>query len=228
MDNKNIAIDGPSGAGKSTTARSVAKRLGFIYVDTGALYRAIGLYVLKHGGNTKNDNTVSSLLNNITLELRYDSDSTQRIILNGNDVSDDIRSPDVSIAASEVSALPCVRSFLLDLQRNIAKKNSVVMDGRDIGTVVLPDAKVKIFLTASPETRADRRCKELLEKGIKTDYESVIHDILERDKNDSSRDLSPLRQADDAVLLDTSDLTFDESVNCVVRIWEERCVNGLE
>ncbi|MBQ4602597.1 MAG: (d)CMP kinase, partial [Clostridia bacterium] len=182
----NIAIDGPSGAGKSTIAKAVAKAKGYIYVDTGALYRSIGLWVARKGIAKEDKENIISELGDITLELKY-VDGTQRVYLNGEDVSDNIRTPEISMYASAVSAIPEVRAFLLDLQRDMAKKHDVIMDGRDIGTVILPDATVKIFMTASPEGRAKRRHKELLEKGIETTYEEVLSDMIERDRNDSTR-----------------------------------------
>lgn len=206
-----IAIDGPSGAGKSTIAKAVSKKLGFIYVDTGALYRSIGLYVLNKGKDTANRQEVATLLPNISVKIRY-LDGAQHVYLNGADVSDDIRKPPVSMAASNVSAHPEVRDFLLNLQRQFAEENNVVMDGRDIGTVVLPKADIKIFLTASSEERARRRYKELIEKGEQVEFEKIHQEIIERDYNDSHRDIAPLKQAPDAVLVDTTECTLDESI----------------
>lgn len=210
----NIAIDGPAGAGKSSVAKAVAKKLGFIYVDTGALYRSIGVNALRHGVATDNKNGVVSLLPDIELELKY-IDGNQRVFLNGEDVSEEIRLPEASMAASNVSAIPEVRAFLLDLQRDMAKKNNVVMDGRDIGTVILPDAQFKFFLTASAEVRADRRFKELKEKGITVDYNELLKEIIQRDYNDSHRETAPLKQAEDAILIDSSNLTLEESINAI-------------
>ena len=217
----NCALDGPGGAGKSTIAKTVSKELQYVYVDTGALYRAIGLYCVRNGIDPSDTERVTPELPNISLELRY-VDGSQRVILNGEDVSEKIRENEISMAASKVSALPPVREFLLELQRDIARKNNIIMDGRDIGTVILPDAQVKIFLTASLETRADRRYKELIEKGQKISYEKVLEDIRQRDYNDSHRETAPLKQAEDAVLLDTSDLTLEQSVAAVIAIIKEK------
>ena len=210
----NIAIDGPAGAGKSSVAKAVAKKLGFIYVDTGALYRSIGLNALRNDVATDDAEAVTSLLSDIKIELKY-VDGTQRVILNGEDVSEAIRMPEASMAASNVSAIPAVRAFLLDLQRDMAKNNNVIMDGRDIGTVILPDAQYKFFLTASAEVRADRRYKELKEKGIDVDYKALLDEIIQRDYNDSNRETAPLKQADDAVLIDSSNMTLEESINAI-------------
>lgn len=210
----NIAIDGPAGAGKSTIAKSVSKELGFIYVDTGALYRSIGVNALRHGIATDDAEAVASLLPETKVELKY-IDGTQRVFLNGEDVSEAIRMPEASMAASNVSAIPAVRTFLLDLQRDMAKNNNVIMDGRDIGTVILPDAQYKFFLTASAEVRADRRFRELKEKGIEVDYKELLEEIIQRDYNDSHRETAPLKQADDAVLVDSSNMTLEESINAI-------------
>ena len=216
-----IAIDGPGGAGKSTVAKSVAKELGIIYVDTGALYRTIGLYMLNNGIDPKDAPAVAAALPDFTLELKF-VDGKQTVLLNGEDVGDRIRTPEASMAASAVSALKEVRTYLLDTQRNIAAKNSVIMDGRDIGTVILPDAEVKIFLTASPEARARRRYKELIAKGQEVTYEQVYSEMVERDKNDSTRDIAPCVQAEDAVLLDNSELDFEGTVNAVLEIVKKK------
>ena len=212
-----IAIDGPGGAGKSTVAKAVAKELGIIYVDTGALYRTIGLYMLKNGIDPSDEESVTSHLNDFTLELKLEG-GKQTILLNGSDVGDTIRAPEVSMAASAVSAIPAVREYLLFMQRDTAEKNSVIMDGRDIGTVILPNAEVKIFLTASPEARAMRRYKELIEKGQNVEYETVYREMVERDKNDSTRSIAPCVPAHDAVLLDNSDLDFNGTVQEILRI----------
>ncbi|MCD7775627.1 MAG: (d)CMP kinase [Clostridiales bacterium] len=211
----NIAIDGPAGAGKSSVAKAAAKQLGYIYVDTGALYRAIGVNALRHGFKTDDAEKIIPMLDNTKVELIY-TDGIQRVILNGEDVSEEIRLPEASMAASNVSAIPEVRAFLLNLQRDIAKKNNVIMDGRDIGTVILPDAQYKFFLTASPEVRADRRYKELKEKGSDVDYNALLEEIIQRDYNDSHRETAPLKQAEDAIFIDTSNLSFDDSVEAVV------------
>jgi cytidylate kinase len=213
-----IAIDGPAGAGKSTIARKVAADLCYLYIDTGALYRTIGLYALRSGVSPTDREAVAALLPEIRVNLAH-ADGVQQVFLNGENVSEEIRRPEMSMAASGVSAQPEVRAFLLELQRQLARENNVLMDGRDIGTVVLPNAQVKIFLTASPEKRADRRYKEQLEKGDRSQtYEQVLADIIQRDYNDSHRAIAPLRQADDAVLADTSDLTLDESIELIKTI----------
>lgn len=217
----NVAIDGPAGAGKSTIARTAAKNLGYIYVDTGALYRAVGVYSLRHGFDTKNADTVAATLSDIQVELKFLGD-IQHVFLNGEDVSEEIRTPDASMAASDVSAVPAVRQFLFDLQRDIAKQNNCIMDGRDIGTVVLPDAQVKIFLTASPEARAQRRYKELQEKGATDTYEAVLADLKQRDYNDSHRATAPLKPAEDSVLVDTTALTLQESVQKVISVIQNK------
>ena len=212
-----IAIDGPGGAGKSSVAKAVAKKLGIIYVDTGALYRTIGLYMLNKGIDIKDSTSVVNSLHEFTLELKF-IDGKQVILLNGNDVGDSIRTPSVSMAASAVSAIKEVREYLLDTQRDIAAKNSVIMDGRDIGTVILPSAEVKIFLTASAEARAKRRYDELIAKGQTVSYEQVYSEMVERDKNDSTRDIAPCVQAEDAILLDNSNIDFDATVKAVLKI----------
>lgn len=220
-----VAIDGPSGAGKSTIARTVAKKLGFIYVDTGALYRTIGLYVFRQGFDALNSDEVINLLKNINIELKYVND-TQCVYLNDEDVSEQIRTPEISVFASRVSVIPKVREFLLDMQREIAKNNNVIMDGRDIGTVILPNAEVKIFLTASAQKRAERRYKELCEKDIQTSLEEVLSDMIKRDEKDSSRSIAPLKQADDAVLLDTSELNLSQSIDAVINIIANKKIGG--
>ena len=212
-----IAIDGPGGAGKSSVAKAVAKKLGIIYVDTGALYRTIGVYMLDHGIPTSDEAQVGNALPDIKLELKF-IDGAQVILLNGEQVGDEIRTPEASMAASAVSALGCVREFLLRTQRCIAEDNSVIMDGRDIGTVILPHAEVKIFLTASAEARAQRRFKELSAKGIQTTYEQVYNEMAERDKNDSTRTIAPCVPAADALMLDNSDLDFEGTVDAVLKI----------
>ncbi|MBE6537688.1 MAG: (d)CMP kinase [Ruminococcaceae bacterium] len=216
-----IAIDGPGGAGKSSLAKAVAKKLGIIYVDTGALYRSIGLYMLNHGISPKDTDMVVKALSDITLQMRFD-DGRQVILLNGDDVGETIRTPEVSMAASAVSAIGEVREFLLNTQRSIAEENDVIMDGRDIGTVILPYAEVKIFLTASPEARAKRRFDELCAKGIETTYEQVYSEMAERDKNDSTRAIAPCVQAEDAILLDNSNLDAEQTVEQVLKIVKKK------
>ena len=217
-----IAIDGPAGAGKSTIARKVAQELGCLYVDTGAIYRTVGLYALRKGTDPKNEGEVLPLLEGLKVEMQVESDGIQHMYLNGEDVTAQIREPEISRYASAVSALLPVRAFLLDMQRELARTRSVVMDGRDIGTVVLPDATVKIFLTASPEVRATRRWKELQEKGNTDTYEEVLRDVIQRDYDDSHRAIAPLRQAEDAVLADTSELDLEESIQLLLNIIKER------
>lgn len=217
-----VAIDGPSGAGKSTIARTAASDMEFIYVDTGAIYRSVGLYAMRKGVDTKNPQAVVPLLDEIKIEIRYDDSGVQRMILNGEDVSGEIRTPQASIAASDVSKIPEVRSFLLELQRDFARKNSVIMDGRDIGTVVLPNADLKIFLTATAEARAKRRWLELKEKGMEQKYEDVLRDVIWRDKNDSERDVAPLKPAEDSVTVDTTELDLQQSIELIERLIRER------
>lgn len=212
-----VAIDGPAGAGKSTIARACAQALGFVYVDTGALYRAIGLAVYRKGIAGTDPAGIAGTLPEITLALAY-QDGTQRVLLGGENVSEAIRTPEISRYASYVSAVPAVREFLLETQRGLARRQSVIMDGRDIGTVILPDAQVKIFLTASPEARAARRCAELREKGQDVRLEDVLADMRARDAQDEGRAIAPLRQAADAVRVDTSALTLDESIAAVLSV----------
>lgn len=212
-----VAIDGPAGAGKSTIARALAAQLSFIYVDTGALYRTIGLSMLTRGIDINDPAAVAASLDGITVALRY-VDGEQRVFLNGEDVSGRIRTPEVSMAASKVSAVPQVRAFLLKTQRDMAAAQPVIMDGRDIGTTILPNADVKIFLTASPEARAQRRFKELTEKGTPAPYDEVLRDMVQRDYDDEHRAVSPLRRAEDAVLVDTSDLTLEGSIDALRQI----------
>lgn len=212
-----IAVDGPGGAGKSSVAKAVAKELGIIYVDTGALYRTIALHMLKNGVDPKDTEAVVAQLKNFTLELKF-LDGKQVILLDGKDVGESIRTPEISMAASAVSAIKEVREFLLNTQRNIARDNSVIMDGRDIGTVILPYAEVKIFLTASPEARAKRRYDELLAKGQEISYEQVYNEMVERDKNDSTRALAPCVPAEDSVLLDNSKLDLEQTKKAIIKI----------
>ena len=216
----NVAIDGPAGAGKSTVSRAAAKAVGYIYVDTGALYRAVGVNALRKGIDTKDKPAVAATLSDISVDLVFEN-GEQKVLLNGEDVSVEIRTPPASMAASDVSAVPEVRAFLFDLQRDIAKRNNCVMDGRDIGTVVLPDAQVKIFLTASPEERAMRRYKELIEKGSNVDYKEVLEDLIQRDYNDSHREIAPLKPAEDGVILDTTGLNLEESIDEIIKIIKE-------
>ena len=216
-----IAIDGPSGAGKSSLARACAAAFGFLYVDTGAIYRTVGLHTLRLGADVKDPAAVEACLTgDLHVELRF-VDGEQRMFLNGEDVSDAIRTPEASLAASAVSAVPAVRAYLFDLQKQLAHENDCIMDGRDIGTVVLPDAQVKIFLTASPEARAQRRYEELLEKGMDVTYEDVLADMKQRDYNDSHRAIAPLKPADDAIVLDTSGNTLEQSVELITRTIRE-------
>lgn len=218
----NVAIDGPAGAGKSTISRKAASELGFIYIDTGALYRTVGLNALRLGVDVNDSAAVTATLTEeLKVELKF-IDGEQRMFLCGEDVSDKIRTPEASSAASKVSAVPSVRAYLFDLQKKLAKENNCIMDGRDIGTVVLPEADVKIFLTASPEARAERRYLELREKGMDVKLEDVLSDMIKRDYDDSHRAIAPLKQADDAVLADTSELTLEQSIDLVINIIKER------
>lgn len=217
----NVAIDGPAGAGKSTISRKAAAELGYIYIDTGALYRTVGLNALRKGADLQSDDAIiATLTDDVKVELRF-IDGEQRMFLSGEDVSDKIRTPEASMAASRVSAVPKVREYLFDLQKKLASENNCVMDGRDIGTVVLPDADVKIFLTASPEARAERRFKELTEKGMDVKYEDVLADMIKRDYDDSHRAIAPLKQADDAILCDTSNIGLQESIELIIRTIKE-------
>lgn len=216
-----IALDGPAGAGKSTIAKRAAKALDFIYVDTGALYRTIGLAATKSNVDPIPSQEVESLLSQITVDLTFNDKGEQIVLLDGEDVSGLIRTPEASMMASKISAIPSVRAYLLDLQRNMAKSHNVIMDGRDIGTVVLPDAKVKIFLTASPEARATRRYKELCEKGMDVKYEDILSDVIERDYNDSHRETAPLKPAEGCVMVDTTELDFEQSVERIITVIKE-------
>ena len=217
----NIAIDGPAGAGKSTIAKRVASSLSFIYVDTGAMYRAMALYLHRNGVSAEDTETIAKECTNADISIRY-QDNEQVVLLNGENVNPYLRTEEVSRMASKSSAVPEVRAHLLALQRNLAASYNVVMDGRDIGTVILPDAQVKIFLTASPETRAKRRYEELIQKGQEADYQEVLAEIINRDERDMNRETAPLRQAEDAVLVDSSDLTLDEVEDTICRIVQER------
>ncbi len=216
-----VAIDGPAGAGKSTLARRLAAELGYIYVDTGAMFRTIGLYALRAGKDPKDNEAVNALLPEISLKFAFIG-GEQHIYLNGEDVSTAIRTEEVGMAASAVGANPEVRAFLLGMQRDMAKTQDVLMDGRDIGTVVLPDATVKIFLTASPEARATRRWKEYQQKGVEVSYEEVLADVRQRDYQDTHRAAAPLRRADDAQLLDTSEMNFEQSLEAMKKMIVEK------
>jgi len=214
-----IAIDGPSGAGKSTVAKALAKKLGIVYVDTGALYRTIGYAAVSRGISTKDALALEALLPDIHIDVKYEN-GVQCVYLNGENLGDRIRRPEISMAASDVSAIPAVRAFLLDTQRDIARRNSVVMDGRDIGTVILPDADVKVFMVASAEARAFRRTKELEEKGMPANYEDVLREMKERDAQDSGRAIAPAIPAPDAIHLDNSGMSVEESVDAVIKLIE--------
>ncbi len=215
-----IAIDGPAGAGKSTLSRKLAENLRFIYVDTGALYRTVGLKFSNIGADTNLNCDIDAVLSETAVDIRF-VDGEQRVFLDEKDVSDEIRTPTASMMASAVSAKPPVRAFLLEMQRKLARENNVVMDGRDIGTVVLPNAEVKIYLTASAEARANRRYKELLEKGTTVTYKEVYDDMVKRDYNDMNREIAPLKQADDAILADTSNCNLEESLELLLKIVKE-------
>ena len=217
-----IAIDGPSGAGKSSLARRCAEAFGFIYVDTGAIYRTVCIAAYRRGIDRKDEAAVSAMLPELEIRMVYNQDGEQRMLLNGEDVSEAIRMPEISICASDVSALPAVRAYLLEMQRKLAREQDVIMDGRDIGTVVLPEAELKIFLTASAEARAERRVKQLKEKGVEADYQEVLRDIEYRDRQDSSRAAAPLKAAEDAVTVDTTEIDFEQSFQLMSRIIREK------
>ena len=221
MKNFDVAIDGPSGAGKSSLARRCAAELGLLYVDTGAIYRTVGLAAWRRGLDCKDEQAVASILPELDIRLGY-VDGEQRMFLNGEDVSGEIRMPEISMCASDVSAHAAVRDFLMEMQRKLARENRVIMDGRDIGTVVLPEARLKIYLTASPEARAQRRMKELVAKGVETSFEEVLQDIIRRDEQDMSREVAPLRRAEDAVLVDTTEIDFEGSFQLLCSIIRER------
>lgn len=222
-----IAIDGPSGAGKSSQARALAQKFSFIYVDTGAIYRTLGLAAYRANIDRKNENALMELLPDLDIKMGYDSQGIQKMYLNGEDVSAEIRTPDISICASDVSAHAKVREYLLDMQRKIARENNVVMDGRDIGTVVLPDAELKIFLTASPEARAQRRLLEHRNKGIDISFDEVLEDIKYRDSQDSGRDAAPLLKAEDAYLIDCSETDFQQTFELLCALVTEK-LNMME
>ena len=217
-----IAIDGPSGAGKSTLAKRLAKELNFLYLDTGAIYRTVGLHALREGVDPGDEEAVLALLPSLTVTTGYGEDGLQHMYRNGEDVTQAIREHQVSDAASKVSAIPGVRAYLLEMQRQTAREHNVVMDGRDIGTVVLPDAKVKIFLTAQPEARAHRRYDELLERGQQAVYEQILQDVIDRDYRYTHRDVAPLKQAEDAILVDTTELSLEESWQRLYEVVKER------
>ena len=217
-----IAVDGPSGAGKSTLAKALARELNIIYVDTGAIYRTIGLEVFRRGLDPKNEAEVSAILPELSIRMEYEDDGLQHMFLNGEDVTPDIRLPNISLYASDVSALPAVRAFLLEMQRELARRNCVIMDGRDIGTVVLPDAEVKIYLTASAEERAKRRFLELAARGAGKTYQEVLEEQRLRDDNDMHRAIAPLKPAEDSVIVDTTELDFEQSKQAVLSIIRER------
>ena len=216
-----IAIDGPSGSGKSSISKVLAKKLGFISLDTGALYRTIAYFLKNRNVNYKDENSVTQNLQYINMNLRY-LNSSQRVFLNDKDVTNDIRSEEISMISSHISAMPCVRNYLLEFQRNMAKKHKIIMDGRDIGTVILPDADVKIFLTASPEVRAKRRYLQLIESGEKAEYNAIVADVIKRDFNDTHRKISPLKQANDAIFFDSSEYDFEQTVDNLLKIIKER------
>lgn len=222
MKKRSIAIDGPSGAGKSTLAKLLAEEFGFLYVDTGAIYRTLGVYAKKNGVDPQDSERVCELLETIEIRMAYGEDGLQHMLLNGEDVTTAIREHIISDYASKVSAIPKVRAFLLDMQRDLAKENDVIMDGRDIGTKVLPDADLKLFLTATPEDRARRRCEDLRERGQQANYEDILRDVMERDDRDMNRAAAPLRQADDAILVDTTGDTLAQSKERLRAIVKER------
>lgn len=221
MSTLKIAIDGPAGAGKSTIAKAVAKSLGFVYIDTGAMYRAIGLAAVRRNIDTKNEEGVIGILNDVEIGICH-TEEGQQIFLNGENVSTEIRLPEISVAASNVAVIPAVRLKLVELQRELAEKSDVIMDGRDIGTYVLPNAQLKIFLTADVEERAKRRLLELEEKGVKTTFDEVLNDMKYRDKNDSSRDFAPLRAAEDSVIVDSTKLSLSETVEKITQLVREQ------
>ena len=217
-----IAVDGPAGAGKSSMAKKLAAEFGLVYLDTGAIYRTVGLACFRKGVDRKDEAAVSAVLPGLDIQIRYDDQGLQHMLLNGEDVSDAIRLPEISLCASDVSALPACRAYLLDMQRRFAREYNVILDGRDIGTVVLPDADLKIFLTASSEVRAHRRLLQLQEKGVEADYDEILRDIIRRDKQDMNRAVAPLRQAEDAVLVDTSELNAEQTIDALCAHVRER------
>lgn len=222
MEYRSIAIDGPSGAGKSTLAKRLAQELGFLYVDTGAIYRTVGLAARRRGVDPADEKSVAAMLPGLSIIMGYGEDGLQRMFLDGEDVTSAIRENEISACASKAAALPAVREFLLEMQRKTAREHDVIMDGRDIGTVVLPQADVKLFLTASPEARAERRYKELLERGQRADFDQVLREVVERDRRDTQRETAPLRRAEDAVLADTTGLDLEGSFQLLLGIIRER------
>lgn len=216
-----IAIDGPSGAGKSSLARALADKMGYLYIDTGALYRGVAVAVVRAGIDPRDKDGVIKILPSIDIQLTH-VDGEQKILLSGEDVSEEIRENSVSMASSDVSAMPEVRAFLLELQRKLARENNVIMDGRDIGTVILPEAQVKIFLTATPQDRTHRRYRELMKKGIRVDYDDLLKEMIQRDHNDINRDISPLKQAHDAILVDTTGFEFEQSLGVLMSVIGEK------
>lgn len=216
-----VALDGPAGAGKSSIAKKAAKALDYIYIDTGALYRTIGLAAARRNVEPIPSNEVEKLISEIKVDLTFNEQGEQIVLLDNEDVSGLIRTPEASMMASKISAIPAVRAYLLDLQRSMAKSQNVIMDGRDIGTVVLPDAQVKIFLTASPEVRAERRYKELVEKGMNVNYDDILNDVIERDYNDTHRETAPLKPADGCIIVNTTDIDFEQSVEKIISVIKE-------
>ncbi len=227
MNHQSIAIDGPSGAGKSTLAKRLAQELGFFYVDTGAIYRTVGLAARRRGIDPSDAANVEAMLPGLTITMGYGKDGLQHMFLDGEDVTQAIRENEISVCASKVAAIPAVRDFLLEMQRKTAREHDVIMDGRDIGTVVLPQADVKLFLTASPEARAKRRYKELLERGQQADFDQVLREVIERDRRDMERETAPLRQGPDAVLADTTGLDLEGSFRLLLGLIRER-IGGKE
>lgn len=226
MKCRSIAIDGPSGAGKSTLAKMLAKELGFLYVDTGAIYRTVGLFVRRQGASPEDEQAVSRLLEGLEIRMAYGQDGLQRMYLNGEDVTEAIRQNEISQYASKVSAMPAVRSFLLEMQRRLAKEHDVIMDGRDIGTVVLPNADLKLYLTAAAEDRAERRYAELLERGQTVERAEILRDVKERDERDMNRAVAPLKKAEDAIMADTTGNSLEESFSLLLRLIRENLGPG--
>ena len=222
MNHRSIAIDGPSGAGKSTLAKRLAQELGFLYVDTGAIYRTVGLAALRQGIDLSDADQVAAVLPRLAITMGYGADGLQHMFLNGEDVTAAIRENEVSACASKVAAVPAVRDFLMEMQRRAAREHDVIMDGRDIGTVVLPEADLKIYLTAAAEARAERRCRELFQRGQHTDFDQVLREVIERDRRDMERETAPLRQAEDAVLADTTELDLEGSFQLLLRLIRDR------